>query len=150
MIPRDRLQQIERALDLALTGENTILVHDHISAALSLVREELVREGDGWQPIETAPRDGTWVLIVRDEVYKAQFDSERELWFFDVDGCAVDPSHWQPIPAVPGVTSPPPPASDWDAGAAAKLAQILSTDAVVLSEPAKTALRSLPTPPRPA
>lgn len=54
-----------------------------------------------WRPIETAPRDGTFILIWCDEVYKARFDKVCELWFFDVDGCAVDPSHWRPLPTGP-------------------------------------------------
>lgn len=56
---------------------------------------------DGWQPIETAPRDGSFVLIACGDVYKARYDEIEDMWFFDVDGCAVDPTHWRPLPAPP-------------------------------------------------
>lgn len=55
-----------------------------------------------WQPIEAAPKDGAFVLIACGEVYKACYDQQNDLWYFDVDGCAIDPSHWMPLPAMPG------------------------------------------------
>jgi hypothetical protein len=57
--------------------------------------------GGEWQDIETAPKDGSYVLIACDEVYVARYDAENELWYFPVDGCAVDPTHWKPRPKPP-------------------------------------------------
>lgn len=63
--------------------------------------DEIPSTTEGWRPIESAPRDGTWVLIACDEVYRARYDEPHDLWHFDVDGCAVDPTHWQPLPSPP-------------------------------------------------
>lgn len=65
----------------------------------------------GWQPIETAPKDGTAILITR----STQFESEEgwhvvrwdEDWWqvhcgkFDHLLRGADPTHWQPLPALP-------------------------------------------------
>lgn len=65
---------------------------------------------DEWQPISTAPKDGTWVLIAcADEVYKMRYDATNDLWYFDVDGCVVGPTHYRPLPAPP---SPAPAAGE--------------------------------------
>lgn len=74
-----------------------------------------------WRPIETAPKDGTGVLV-----YLPDFCRVREAWFceetglwpaddpYDEDGepCNVGlPTHWMPLPAAPGSAPPTPAAS---------------------------------------
>lgn len=75
-----------------------------------------------WQPIETAPKDGTPVLIlVEGKITQAYYDSAFleadgkrvyfwERWepaWFEYHGCGccsgdpVKPSHWMPLPAPP-------------------------------------------------
>lgn len=59
---------------------------------------------DGWQPIDTAPKDGTWMLTCRqndtDSVRIAQWRAEG--WCDDGDGYTIDerhwPTHWMPMP----------------------------------------------------
>lgn len=65
-----------------------------------------------WQPIETAPKDGTDILVKSEEgVYQARwlkFDLERLCYFEALRlsehgcGCCGDdsakPTHWMPIP----------------------------------------------------
>lgn len=67
---------------------------------------------DGWKPIESAPKDGTWVLLWwpywSHHAIMAYFDggswsSEGVLSDHDEPG----PTHWQPLPA-----SPSPPVED--------------------------------------
>ena len=66
-----------------------------------------------WQPIETAPRDGSGVLLALDYGgrgyrYVAHWHRELGLWARDEVASAVFPSHmqnwfthWMPLPAKP-------------------------------------------------
>lgn len=83
--------------------------------------------GGGWQPIETAPRDGTAVLVIRaiwpglpvghaqecngHNTYVAQWwgDKYGGRWVCYMDliqdpDCPIDPTHWMPLPASPKPT----------------------------------------------
>jgi hypothetical protein len=58
-----------------------------------------------WQPIETAPKDGTMILVWFSEAARAML-----LWWFDdhwrflgsTTIPIVYPTHWMPIPEGPG------------------------------------------------
>jgi Protein of unknown function (DUF551) len=69
-----------------------------------------------WQPIETAPKDGTRILIFDQNIYIASWSDEvqfgqfefRPGWqIFDVDGdqfysvASEHPTHWMSLPAPP-------------------------------------------------
>lgn len=67
----------------------------------------------GWQPIETAPKDGTAVLLYAAVpprmavpiVMPGFFDEMDDVWcstLDTVDSPFVDPTHWQPLPPPPG------------------------------------------------
>lgn len=72
-----------------------------------------------WQPIATAPKDGTSVLIWEsdsDVPVVAFFHNRRDRWFADTehydtngDACVIDKlsqelvTHWMPLPAAPTV-----------------------------------------------
>lgn len=68
-----------------------------------------VRDGTAivaeWQPIETAPKDGTRVLIADEDVWMAvaRFWPCNMFWIEDAaSGMKLNqPSHWMPIPAPP-------------------------------------------------
>lgn len=71
-----------------------------------------------WQPIETAPKDGRWVLIyggksihdpqdgsrtfecICDTVIQAFLNSSGK-WEGMVDGWTYTPTHWRPLPPPP-------------------------------------------------
>ncbi len=64
-----------------------------------------------WQPIDTAPKDGTDILVYNDDgnIYQAAFNVGK--WRFasaDQHGCgccggdAEFPTHWTPLPKLPG------------------------------------------------
>lgn len=79
------------------------------------IRADLVPQ---WQPIETAPKDGTWVLVsvweLGPDVASARWDGS--LWnmcivgeYFDGTPEFSNPTHWQPInppPAIPPEQEP--------------------------------------------
>jgi hypothetical protein len=62
-----------------------------------------------WQPIETAPRDGSEILVYEsyDGFFVASWDQKDQIWRCRVSGGALDnsywhaPSHWMPIPEPP-------------------------------------------------
>lgn len=60
-----------------------------------------------WQPIETAPRDGTRILVAADDyVGMARFESDRlpEYCWVDEEGSGAGSNsvtHWMPLPDPP-------------------------------------------------
>jgi len=66
--------------------------------------------GDRWRPIETAPKDGTEVLVYCSGFYVSSFTSGS--WYdpgapeFDILGTGLEPTHWMPLPAPPEPPSP--------------------------------------------
>jgi len=63
-------------------------------------------EGSEWQPIETAPKDGTVVLGYDPGWYDIatpmSFDLARNKWmFFHITSEEIYASHWMPMPAAP-------------------------------------------------
>lgn len=59
----------------------------------------------GWQPIETAPKDGTWVLLAEDNEVFAGHWAEGEWRDYGDIGCngitEVQPRLWMPLPKLP-------------------------------------------------
>jgi hypothetical protein len=64
----------------------------------------------GWKPIETAPKDGTIILIsprpglakYLGTVRIGKWAERNGRWSFgEVAGRNVDPTHWQPLPEPP-------------------------------------------------
>lgn len=80
--------------------------------AEALIREVLARrKAEAWQPISSAPKDGTTVMV-----YVPDFEKITEAWFCEQTGlwphsaayseegepCNVgQPTHWRPLPAPP-------------------------------------------------
>jgi len=57
-----------------------------------------------WQPVETAPRDGTYFLAYDLEMdqYWVCFWDKREEWFSDGNFYdKINLTHWQPLPTPP-------------------------------------------------
>lgn len=65
---------------------------------------------NNWQPIETAPKDGTEVLVWTPDMYCpaiAHWHAQRKIWvaegfleMYALKG-ADTPTHWQPLPDAP-------------------------------------------------
>lgn len=81
------------------------LVSEH-NAALTALPDR--REVEGWQPIETAPKDGTRILLLEGEdVYAGEWDMEfpEDSYWRSYCGQPVvetpEPDHWRPLPEPP-------------------------------------------------
>ena len=71
-------------------------------------------QSDGWQPIETAPKDGTRIIVAKQSGYVMAWASsaywferqykDREKYSGWTDGfdTLATPTHWMPLPAPPG------------------------------------------------
>lgn len=81
--------------------------HPYLDEALTYAIE-IMKRGQ-WQPIETAPKDGTYVLVCEKDnsaIYEARFMWDD--WFpaMQSDSDEYDPmkgfpSHWMPLPEPP-------------------------------------------------
>jgi hypothetical protein len=65
-----------------------------------------------WQPIETAPKDGTpidvYIIMLEERYPDVYFDSSVGFFCWDIEGTGkriifdkTSPSHWMPIPLPP-------------------------------------------------
>lgn len=99
--------------------------------ALRAALEQPEQEPVAWQSIETAPRDGTAILVMRDiwpgtesgradgcnghNTYVAAWWADEGVsgvWVCYMDQvhdpiCPIEPTHWMPLPSAPGNTHPP-------------------------------------------
>lgn len=125
MISDERIAELAVEHDLTLGGlvayEQTILAF-----ARALLQEAGAGEPEGWQPIESAPKDGRILLLgyfnshgnwrtIRGRWYsQEQIDEEWEDcdcfpagWYEeaveaeDVNCWPTDPTHWMPVPKPP-------------------------------------------------
>ena len=81
---------------------NQDIIPEHgLGSEVEYLRADLVPQ---WQPIETAPKDGTVVLLGRADYYpKSGYWVEHEFqdwWGWDRDR-ACPPTHWMPLPEPP-------------------------------------------------
>lgn len=113
LVSYDELDEPDKEADRQI-GEaiaRWTLIGDAARAALAPGGE---REGDGWRPIETAPKDGTAILAVIGLYRRDQSFSHWDIHIiaFDQDRGAISPDHdqgwdwedyegWQPLPAPP-------------------------------------------------
>ncbi len=83
------------------------------SAVMPLIEEVLVKkfcqtmdvvmetQSNGWQPIDTAPRDGAWVLLATPsgKIASGCFHPRYKVWSWPY--VMVEPTHWMPMPDRP-------------------------------------------------
>lgn len=132
---RELLEELPRAEELAerlcasgpkaahVSCSETHEIKDFILAAASVLRGLSVAQGQGWLPIESAPRDGSMVLCWVQAVRFGEDDDGRHYetdvsecdfgaWHNDEHGGYFlafaspradieNPTYWQPLPAAP-------------------------------------------------
>lgn len=59
-----------------------------------------------WEPIETAPKDGTDVLVFAPSLYgenkfQVAYCFYGQLWEYGYEGTPITPTHWMPLPKPP-------------------------------------------------
>lgn len=70
-------------------------------------KDELLKcpfcNGDAWQPIETAPKDGCHILLYRLDIQFVGYYAEAG-WVISAPNLSLmvpPPTHWQPLPKPP-------------------------------------------------
>ncbi len=53
-----------------------------------------------WEPISTAPRDGTKILAATNKGVLVIFHSPNQ-WLTDPGHWSIKPTHWMPLPKMP-------------------------------------------------
>lgn len=72
-------------------------------------RAEGLREAAQWQPMATAPKDGTEVLLTNGSYKRAGWWAKhRNCWSVDAVVPMAEPTHWMPLPAAPAGVPPAP------------------------------------------
>ena len=116
MTDRARLtvERVEQIREYALAGKvDTILVQEQECVALcdhalaALRREPAATEGAGWQPIETAPKDGRAIQLVSGNWQTTgSWHKAYQCWttngpVYSKYPADEQPTHWMPLPAPP-------------------------------------------------
>ena len=87
-----------------VTCDPAALMNAIDSALQQAIADERARQ---WQPIETAPRDGTKLLVFCEtgiavvHCFKPPLGSDR--WLTVDGGYEIEPTHWQPLPPPPAI-----------------------------------------------
>jgi len=111
-VPQDTLSEVREALEKIKEMSKkqrpdsfVILMHE-AETIRSVTKKALatldrVIEGDGWLPIESAPRDGTRILVwAGGNQFVAYYHRSRSDWFI-VANVPVSATHWRPLPTPP-------------------------------------------------
>lgn len=111
----------ERNVELSVHAHKWMVAHDMLKAGKpydyptptdvpDLLAEVEKRLREGWRPIETAPKDGTSVLLFKSSGltgmtvgnWRRPMSSRTPGYWQTTPGLyACEPSHWQPLPAPP-------------------------------------------------
>lgn len=100
-------RDVERAFWEQTRGQGTELtIADLVSVVLSIERKKVIasinKANDKWLPIETAPKDRSWVLVWYGPDQEHGIATWANGFWVDSDGDEYSPvPHWQPLPEPP-------------------------------------------------
>ena len=89
-------------LPLSAQEGTRFLTIEKIAVKLLAAEVRRLREQTRWRPIDTAPKDNTWVLVFDTVlgVTPAIFCTENNEWI-TMERNAPEPTHWMPLAAAP-------------------------------------------------
>jgi len=58
-----------------------------------------------WQPIKTAPTDGTDILIYNEMGFIVEAWYQKDHWAHPFGVESIEPTHWMPLPPPPNLPS---------------------------------------------
>jgi hypothetical protein len=102
---------VERAMNATFHGRTMFDVLNEATDYGWELLEAAFSAAQQWQPIETAPKDGTEILgFTRYGKRPDEFEIYVVWWDggWEAHGCSTAfaaPSHWMPLPAPPGATA---------------------------------------------
>lgn len=113
--PNDLISRLERAVTLGTSigvrGKSPHNIYNIADEALTALRALSATRTDLWEPIETAPKDRSEILVWRKGwryPHNAVWDpnvGEEGSWENPFSPHFMDqPTHWQPLPAPPIIT----------------------------------------------
>lgn len=92
-------EAIGRPVDFLDTfGDGFCITKDE---ALRAITRALAQQPEGWRSIETAPKDGTRVLICHTGWYSPVVGRFELREWLDDEQMVRLPTHWMPLPAAP-------------------------------------------------
>lgn len=98
---------VRSAIELALCYVTQDHVREKLNKALDVVYSS-PKPVSGWQPIETAPKDGNWIILTDGkDVRTAYWAVSHYFWCLTADDNSYgtetfdNPTHWMPIPSFP-------------------------------------------------
>lgn len=90
--------------------ETAAIYQTHAGCVLAALSAAGLVVEQGWQPIETAPRDGTWIWCWHEEKrwkrVGMRCKASGPRWYYSGTGFNAEyaddaPTHWRPLPAAP-------------------------------------------------
>jgi hypothetical protein len=112
------LDDVQIADAIEFLGDTSTLMaeleHDHHAACIDIKKLQAeidaLKAAQTWQPIETAPKDGTRILVFidnGDDPIKTggERDTDKACWISSWSGEVLyPPTHWMPLPPAPETT----------------------------------------------
>jgi len=104
----ERLREIARRYEIiVLAPDDEKTLADHMREAADEIERLRSSKGEGWMPIESAPKGDGVILLGWGEYRERDGASPAFMrWYDSISGWSVNampfyPTHWQPLPSPP-------------------------------------------------